>query len=233
MEWKDVVGFEGIYQVSNTGIVRSVDRRRRVSDSMGRNYEVVNRGRVLATRLHQFGYLIVTLSKENIPYTRTVHRLVAKAFLPFRGESFVVRHLDGNCLNNNVENLAYGTQKENMADAARHNTIEKAERRYNAKLTTETVIQIRERKAAGERNVNLAKEYGLTEVYIHHLVTGEKWSSAGGPITECRISNILTPEQRIEVANCRNNGESFGKIAKRFGVSITQVINIIKGKNEN
>lgn len=225
--WKDVVGFEGAYEVSDNGVVRSLDRKRTVADSMGRVYEVTNKGRVLATRVHQFGYSVVTLSLKSVAYTRTVHRLMARAFLGI-SETQVVRHLDGNPRNNSLKNLTCGTQADNVKDAMRHGTVQCGESRYNAKLTALTVVEIREKKAAGGRNNDLATEYGLSEVCIHKLVTGKVWTSVGGPISSGRLSNILSLEDRVSVEKMRSDGMALAKIAAIKNVSVTQVVNILK-----
>ena len=112
--WKDVVGYEGFYKVSNKGNVRSLDRGHR------------RRGRVLKQGYNTGGYPQVSLSKNGKSKTKTVHRLVAEAFLPnSNGLPQVVRR-DEDKDNNNVENLKwcdsmydmnYGTRTERLAQA--------------------------------------------------------------------------------------------------------------------
>lgn len=97
--WKDVVGYEGLYEVSNLGKVRSVSRGNR-------------KGRVRV--LYQSGrYLDVVLSKEGKHKTHDVHRLVAMAFIPNPNNKAQIDHIDGNSINNNVTNLRWATPKEN------------------------------------------------------------------------------------------------------------------------
>lgn len=124
--WKPAVGWEGLYEVSDAGHVRSVDRI--VVDTRGgiRNY----RGRPIVGRVQAAGgHLTVSLPPphevERVRLQRAtyyIHRLVAEAFLgppPFARA--LVRHLDGDPANNRVENLAWGTYGENLADLHRHN----------------------------------------------------------------------------------------------------------------
>lgn len=116
--WKDVVGYEGFYKVSNKGNVYSVDRRG--LQGYGR------RGRILKPGYTSRGYLQVTLSKNGKTKTKTVHRLVAEAFLANPNGLTQVNHRDENKVNNNVENLKwcdsmydmnYGTRTERLARA--------------------------------------------------------------------------------------------------------------------
>ena len=228
--WKDVVGFEGSYQVSDKGNVRSVDRLYSYTDSIGRvTKNRLQKGKIIAKRDHKFGYDVVTLSVKNIQYTRTVHKLMAMAFLgKTEDDGLVVRHLDGNPKNNILSNFALGTQVDNARDALAHGTIEQGEARYNAKLTKEIVLAIREEKRLGARNKDLADKYCLTELKVHQLVTGAKWKSVGGYIEGARKSKILNEEEREMVVKERLAGVGYKAIANKFGVSATQIINIVK-----
>lgn len=96
--WKDIKGFEGLYQVSNTGKVWSISR-----------------GQIRKTRLDKDGYERLDLTKEGKSYTRFVHRLVAEAFLENPENKSEVNHIDCIRTNNNLENLEWVTHAENMA----------------------------------------------------------------------------------------------------------------------
>lgn len=104
--WKDVVGFEGTYQVSNIGRVRSLLT-----------------GNFKKTHIGTIGYRFVYLWKHGVETKTTVHRVVAEAFSDRpEGKNYVL-HSDGDSLNNLATNLRWGTQKENMQDARTHGTI--------------------------------------------------------------------------------------------------------------
>ena len=108
--WKPVVGYEGLYMVSNWGRVKSFDTYRK-----GRNDSVrFCKGRILKPGTNNRGYLYVTLWKNNKPKTFTVHRLVAEAFLPNPDNLSEVNHRDENKTNNNVNNLEWCNRKFNI-----------------------------------------------------------------------------------------------------------------------
>ena len=109
-EWKDVVGFEGLYLVNNQGEVKSVERMKKNN----KGTQFVNE-RILVLTPDKDGYLRVCLSKNGRSYVKAVHRLVAEAFIPKNGEDKVcVNHKNGNKLDNRVENLEWVSYSENL-----------------------------------------------------------------------------------------------------------------------
>ena len=116
--WIPVPGYEGLYEVSSHGRVRSVDRTVTRSDGQVHRYK----GSILRTPLNQRGYQVVNLCIQSKCQTRTVHSLVAETFIGTRPESMEVCHNDGSKTNNRVDNLRYGTSSENMLDNVRHGT---------------------------------------------------------------------------------------------------------------
>ena len=103
--WKDVVGYEGKYQVSNFGKVRSIDR----IDASGKK----RKGRYLKSCKDKDGYLYVCLSDGNVT-TRKIHKLVAESFIGVCPTGYQVNHKDENKTNNRIENLEYVTAKQNI-----------------------------------------------------------------------------------------------------------------------
>ena len=116
--WKPVKGYEGIYEVSNHGRVRSLDRVVTYSDGRVRRHK----GKILSAPLSRDGYPAVNLHTQGRLKKRTVHSLVAEAFVGPRPEGMEVCHNDGSKTNNHVDNLRYGTRSENMLDRVRHGT---------------------------------------------------------------------------------------------------------------
>lgn len=111
-EWRDVVGYEGLYQVSSFGRVKGVAR------SVKRNgHEVKVPERFLCQTDNSNGYLRVNLSKDNRVKQTFVHRLVAEAFVDNPDGCRYIDHLDSDRHNNHVENLVWCTQSENISAA--------------------------------------------------------------------------------------------------------------------
>lgn len=111
--WRDVVGYEGLYKVSNMGRVKSLAKR------VQRGFcNIVTEERLMTIQRGKTKgnswYLQVTLSKDGVQKTHKVHRIVALAFLKRKDGCNQVDHIDGNKENNRVENLRRVSQKENV-----------------------------------------------------------------------------------------------------------------------
>ena len=158
--WKDIPGFEGLYQVSNTGQVKSLSRTTRHTGKSGSVVIQPIRERILRATVNRRGYLSVGLRRAGRTDTREVHTLVASAFLGPRGEQDEqIRHVDGNRLNNHADNLRYGTRSQNQLDLYDY-------RGYHHKLRPDDVKDIRARLDRGELGKTLAKEYGVSNSTI-------------------------------------------------------------------
>ena len=112
MEWRTVKGFEGVYEVSNLGVVKSLGRYE--NGHTGKKYSTTyyRKEKTLKQCLRK-GYPFVCLRKDGKTYNKSVHRLVAEAFIPNPSNLSEVNHKDENPLNNNVENLEWCDRKYN------------------------------------------------------------------------------------------------------------------------
>lgn len=115
--WKDVVGYEGFYQVSNLGNVKSFAREVPYKTYGTWKMRTVP-GRIMKPYKNESGYLLVTLTKPDSRKLCKVHRIVAEAFIENPESKRCVNHKDGNKENNCVENLEWVTYSENMHHAA-------------------------------------------------------------------------------------------------------------------
>lgn len=109
--WKDIKGYEGLYQVSNLGRVKSL------------NYNHTKKEKILSLDHQKNGYLRVILQNKNKITRYRVHRLVAKTFISENDNSLQVNHIDGNKQNNCVTNLEWCTAKENTNHALNNGMV--------------------------------------------------------------------------------------------------------------
>lgn len=108
--WKDVVGLEGYYMVSNVGRVKSCER----TFICGRGGERKTTEHIIKTVLKKNGYVHCTVSVEGKIYYMSVHRMVAEAFIPNPENKTQVNHINTNKSDNRVDNLEWSTSKENV-----------------------------------------------------------------------------------------------------------------------
>lgn len=114
-KWKDIVGYEGYYQISNFGRVKSLDRNETNVNGITRKLK----GSLKGTFISNYGYVLVTLSKNCKNMAYAVHRLVAEAFILHPNYLDEVNHKDRNKKNNFLSNLEWCTSRENTHHARR------------------------------------------------------------------------------------------------------------------
>jgi hypothetical protein len=152
--WKDIPGYEGAYQVSSLGRVRSLDRQVVTKTGVVRNIH----GKVLSPGRYD-GHTAVVLGRKRF---HPVHHLVALAFFGPRPSGMQICHANGNPEDNRVENLRYDTPHENSVDVYRIGGA-------IHKLTIADALDIRKRLAAGETGASLAREFGVSESAISRV----------------------------------------------------------------
>lgn len=171
-EWRDVLGYEGLYQVSNLGRVKSMERRQRCSHGTKRCP-----GRMLKLTYNAYGYLIAGLYREGILKPTGAHRLVCAAFHgPPPTEKHQACHSNGIRDDNRLANLRWATVKDNHRDRDRHGNTARGERGGNAQLTNAQAAEIRKR-AIAEKQVDLAAAYGVSANVICRIVNRHTYTN--------------------------------------------------------
>lgn len=171
--WKDVVGYEGRYEVSNLGRVRSV--RRTCSSSQGVERTVP--AKILTGTL--WGpYPSVTLFMDGVRCRRKLAHLVLEAFVGPRLEGQEACHNDGVYTNSSLDNLRYDTRAGNFADKVRHGTHQRGERNGHRKLTE---IEIRAIRAAKGTQQDIADVFGICQPHVSDIKNGKAWSHLDAP----------------------------------------------------
>lgn len=128
-EWKDVVGFEGMYKVSSIGRIVSLER----IVPMGDTVKIIPKRLLSVSLIPTSEYFLAKLWKENKQYNLYVHKIVAEAFLPNPNNYPCVDHIDTNKLNNNINNLKWCTYSQNSLNPITNAKL-KASLKGNKKL---------------------------------------------------------------------------------------------------
>lgn len=155
-QWLDVVGFEGLYEVSNHGQVRSVKtgQIKKITTDKKTNRPFLN------------------IWKKNKQSVIRIHKLVLEAFVGKKPDGMECCHNDGNPFNNHISNLRWDTPKNNHADKVKHGTTNRGERCGTAKLTLEQVRAIRKDDRLQKI---IAKEYEVQQSLISRIKNGVRW----------------------------------------------------------
>lgn len=122
IEWKPIKGFEGMYEISNNGKVRSLDKVVNVANQYGSKTQRIVKGKELKLNYNGM-YYVVGLSNKSKVKQYFVHRLVAEHFIENPNNYKCVNHIDCNKLNNNVDNLEWCTKEYNTKMAWKDNMI--------------------------------------------------------------------------------------------------------------
>jgi len=177
-KWQPVVGFEGLYEVSDTGVVRSLDRiavYTRRDQYSGRDLIVRRRhnGKILRAAPNQSGHLSVVLGRGK---TRAVHVLVLEAFVGPCPDGCEGLHWNDDPANNYLSNLRWGTRSDNLHDAVRNGRKAVGDAHYLAKIKAADVPIIRREARSGRGSIaRLARQFSVSASTIQQIRDGRTW----------------------------------------------------------
>lgn len=234
-EWRPVVGWEGLYEVSSLGRVRSLDRII-VVEATHRSKEFTRRkrGQLLSSDHLVSGYPTVCLKARADDRRRDVfiHTLVCEAFHGPRPDGQEVAHNDGIRQNPRASNLRWDTRQGNLDDMVAHGTRLFGEMQPVAKLTGKEVDAIR-RSPDISQNV-LAKQFGVSQQTISLIQTRKGWRHLLGDgegtsrVAKPRVDQKLSDD---DVRAIRASNERGVDLAVRYGVSKSRISTVRNGKS--
>lgn len=160
--WKDCVEYDGMYQVSNLGRVKTFR---------------FNKGRILKGTINCHGYRMVCLRKQGVPTKEFVHRLVAKAFIDNPDNKPFINHIDSNPLNNAVDNLEWCTQAENVHHAMNKGRLVSplGEENGKSKLTANEVLLIRKAWKECGNYCEVGRMFSVNPGTVWAIINGKTW----------------------------------------------------------
>lgn len=169
--YKDIEGYEGYYEISNMGQVRST------------SYKGI---KILKPSKTKNGYLNVILCVKQIKTHKLVHRLVAETFLENPLNLEQVNHINGNKEDNSVDNLEWCTQEYNNYHAYNNNLLNRYEDRPEAKLTKEKVLSIPKLIEQGATTDDLKNLFQVSRRCIDNIFEGKNWTGLGIDFTKLK-----------------------------------------------
>lgn len=177
--WKDIKDYEGYYQVSNLGNIKSLDRYvDHYCRFNGKITPMLRKGRPRKIGSSPNGYSVICLRKlGNHPSHRSVHRVVCEAFIPNPSNLPQINHIDGNKKNNIVSNLEWCTPSENQFHAIRNGLTSSkiGESAPRAKLKEIEVLQIKEMLKTNKAYTQISSQFKVTPGNIYRIDKKLSW----------------------------------------------------------
>lgn len=162
--WLPINGFEGLYEISSYGNVKSFAR--------------VKNGKLMCHAVRPiYKYHTIVLTRDGIHFGHYIHTLVLEHFKELRPDGLECLHDDGDPENNYIGNLRWGTHKENVQDSMRHGTFNLmiGENHIHAKLRESDILEIRKLLSDGECQKLIAKKFGICQQQVSRINIGKRW----------------------------------------------------------
>ena len=160
--WKDVPGYEGIYQVSNLGRIKSMSRIR-----VNGRAKILTKDKILLSKTLN-DYVKIGMTHKYV----LAHRLIAKAFIPNPDNKPQVNHINGIKHDNRVENLEWVTASENAIHSSKNKLSKTGEKHWKSKLSEKDIKDIRSSKL---KQCELAKIYNIKQSTISQIILRRTW----------------------------------------------------------
>lgn len=228
--WKPVKDYEGHYEVSSFGRVKSLARMRKSAHGS----MAPLRERILKLKTSKSGYKVVHIRRDDIQSHPSIHRLVAEAFIRNSDNKPTVNHIDTDKKNNNVFNLEWSTHSEQMQHAVKHELLEV---RGGPKFSKKSKQEVFDYHVETQCSIAaLSKKFGISERTAGRIVNeGVK------PRTTTRVKkdgvtvveNILTQEQVAEIKKLRSEGWTFKRLAEKFNRGLSQMHRVVNNLSRN
>ena len=217
--WKDIVGLEGKYQVSNFGNVKRLAYKK-----LNKDYKET----IIKPRLHK-GYLYALHGVKGI--TQLIHRLVAIAFIPNPENKKTVNHIDADKTNNNLSNLEWNTHSEQMRHAYNNDLVDVRGAPKFTKAHKQEVFDFYQNNKIGY--VQLGELFGMSERTAWRIVNEGVHPRPTTRILktgERIVEDILTKQQVEEIKELRRQGMTYKAIGEIYNRGISQIFRVVKGQ---
>jgi len=222
--WKDIEGYEGHYQISSFGNVKSLARFRKSKNGA----LAPLREKIMKQKTTKCGYKVVHLRTVDKSSHPSVHRLVANGFIKNNEQKQTVNHIDGDKQNNHVNNLEWSTHKEQMIHAVENKLLEvRGSPKYTKQFKKEVLEYFIENNPSisklalkfniSERTAGRIANYGVkARTTVRVLKDGTR-----------KKEDILTKEQVLEIKQLRNSGWTYKALSEKFNRGLSQMHRVV------
>lgn len=215
-QWRDIEGYEGYYQISNTGCVKSLSRFKQNRWGSA----TLIREKILHQKKTAQGYFIIGLTRDGKKLFFPVHRLVAKAFLEECAGKNTVNHIDGNKANNLLSNLEWASSKDQIHHALVNNLITpRGHSKFSPTFKKSVQSYYIEHQCSIKQLARIFQISERTAGRIVHLGVTEKTK--------------ISSDTVLQIITMRAKGLTLKAISEIVGCGISQVHRIITGKSRN